>query len=169
MLFVAKIAVSDIPQKNLEDLKLSTHPFPVHVFPSLIRNAIYEVERQTQAPLSLISASALGAISLVCQNRIDVCRLNGLCSPVSLFLLTLAESGERISTVDKIFIKPLYQHEKIWFEKHSQDLQLWMNDKAAFIIKTKALESKLKSDTRRNKDCSITNEQLRFLFENKPK
>ena len=76
---------------NLEDLKLSTHPFPVHVFPSLIRNAIYEVERQTQAPLSLISASALGAISLVCQNRIDVCRLNGLCSPVSLFLLTLAE------------------------------------------------------------------------------
>lgn len=44
-----------------------------------------------------------------------------------------------------------------------------MNDKAAFIIKTKALESKLKSDTRRNKDCSITNEQLRFLFENKPK
>lgn len=169
MLFVAKIAVSDIPQKNLEDLKLSTHPFPVHVFPSLIRNAIYEVERQTQAPLSLISASALGAISLVCQNRIDVCRLNGLCSPVSLFLLTLAESGERKSTVDKIFMKPLYQQEKIWFEKHSQDLQLWMNDKAAFIIKTKALESKIKSDTRRNKDCSITNEQLRFLFENKPK
>ena len=107
MLFVAKIAVSDIPQKNLEDLKLSTHPFPVHVFPSLIRNAIYEVERQTQAPLSLISASALGAISLVCQNRIDVCRLNGLCSPVSLFLLTLAESGERKSTVDKIFMKPV--------------------------------------------------------------
>lgn len=66
-------------------------------------------------------------------------------------------------------MKPLYQQEKIWFEKHSQDLQLWMNDKAAFIIKTKALESKLKSDTRRNKDCSITNEQLRFLFENKPK
>lgn len=59
--------------------------FPVDVFPSIIRNAIYEAEQHTQAPLSLIAASALGAISLACQNGIDICRLNNLRSPVSLF------------------------------------------------------------------------------------
>ena len=31
-------------------------PFPVHVFPQIIRNAIYEAEQQTQAPQALIAA-----------------------------------------------------------------------------------------------------------------
>ncbi len=66
---------------------LGGDPFPVHVFPLIIRNAIYEVEQHTQAPLPLIAASVLGAISLASQNRIDVCRLNNLRSPASLFLL----------------------------------------------------------------------------------
>jgi hypothetical protein len=87
-------------------------PFPVDAFPQIIRNAIYEVEQHTQAPQGLIAASALGVISLACQNRIDVCRLTNLRSPVSLFLLTLAESGERKSTVDKMLMKPLYQLEE---------------------------------------------------------
>ena len=47
-------------------------PFPVHVFPQIIRNAVYEVEQHTQAPQALIAASVLGVISLACQNRIDV-------------------------------------------------------------------------------------------------
>lgn len=87
-------------------------PFPVDAFPKIIRNAIYEVEQHTQAPQGLIAASALGVISLACQNRIDVCRLNNLRGPVSLFLMTLAESGERKSTVDKLLMKPLYQLEE---------------------------------------------------------
>lgn len=89
-----------------------SRPFPVHVFPLIIRNAIYEVEQHTQAPRALISASVLGVISLACQNQIDVCRLSNLRSPVSLFLLTLAESGERKSTVDKLLMDPFYQLEK---------------------------------------------------------
>ncbi|BBR19173.1 hypothetical protein WP3S18E05_06530 [Klebsiella sp. WP3-S18-ESBL-05] len=97
-------------------------PFPVHVFPQIIRNAVYEVEQQTQAPQALIAASVLGVISLACQNRIDVCRLNNLRSPVSLFLLTLADSGERKSTVDKLLMKPMYQLEEEWFKKYKHDL-----------------------------------------------
>jgi hypothetical protein len=79
----------------------------------------------------------LGVISLACQNRIDVCRLNNLRSPVSLFLLTLAESGERKSTVDKLLMKPLYQLEEEWFEKYTHDLIVWRNDETVFNIEKK--------------------------------
>jgi len=142
--------------------------FPVDVFPSIIRNAIYEAEQHTQAPLSLIAASALGAISLVCQNGIDVCRLNNLRSPVSLFLLTLAESGERKSTVDKVLMRPLYQLEEKWFEQYNQDLKAWLNGEVAFNIEKKALASKLKADMCRNKDYGATNERLKALLQTKP-
>ena len=140
-------------------------PFPVDAFPKIIRNAIYEVEQHTQAPQALIAASALGVISLACQNRIDVCRLNDLRSPVSLFLLTLAESGERKSTVDKMLMKPLYQLEENLFEKYTHDLTIWQNDETIFNIEKKALMSKLKSDIRRGKDDLATNEKLKVLLE----
>ncbi len=135
-------------------------PFPVDAFPKIIRNAIYEVEQHTQAPQGLIAASALGVISLACQNRIDVCRLNNLRGPVSLFLMTLAESGERKSTVDKLLMKPLYQLEEDLFEKYTHNLTAWRNDEAIFNIEKKALMSKLKSDIRRNK---ITWQQMKDL------
>ncbi|TBM09568.1 DUF3987 domain-containing protein [Hafnia paralvei] len=144
-------------------------PFPVDAFPQIIRNAIYEVEQHTQAPQGLIAASALGVISLACQNRIDVCRLNSLRGPVSLFLLTLAESGERKSTVDKLLMKPLYQLEENLFEKYIHDLTVWRNDEAIFNIEKKALMAKLKSDIRRNKDHYATNEQLKALLTLPPK
>ncbi|HBH8999926.1 TPA: DUF3987 domain-containing protein, partial [Escherichia coli] len=128
------------------------HPFPVNAFPQIIRNAIYEVEQHTQAPQGLIAASALGVISLACQNRIDVCRLTNLRSPVSLYLLTLAESGERKSTVDKMLMKPLYQLEEELFDKYTHALNTWRSDEEIFNFERKALMSKLKSDIRRNKD-----------------
>ncbi len=139
-------------------------PFPLDAFPQIIRNAIYEVEQHTQAPQGLIAASALGVISIACQNLIDVCRLNNLRSPVSLFLLTLAESGERKSTVDKMLMKPLYQLEEKLFDKYTHDINVWRNDEAIFNIERKALMSKLKSDIRRNKDHLATNEQLKALL-----
>ncbi|SLM61734.1 Hyphotheical protein [Dickeya aquatica] len=134
------------------------------MFPQIIKNAVYEVEQHTQAPTGLIAASVLGVISLACQNRIDVCRLNNLRSPVSLFLLTLAESGERKSTVDKLLMKPLHQLEENLFKKYTHDLAIWRNDETAFNVEKKALMSKLKSDIRLNKEHSITNERLKALL-----
>ncbi|EDB7739759.1 DUF3987 domain-containing protein, partial [Salmonella enterica] len=143
--------------------------FPVDVLPSIIRNAIYEIERNTQAPLSLIAASALGAISLACQNSVDVCRLNALRSPVSLCLVTLAESGERKSTVDNLLMKPLYQLEEQLVEKYSQELADWRNDVAIFNVERNGIESKLKSDVREGKDSTATNARLKTFLKTYPK
>lgn len=137
--------------------------FPIHLFPARIGHAIYEAEQQTQAPLPLIAAEMLGVISLVCQNQIDVCRLNNLRSPVSLFIVTIAESGERKSTVSKLLMKPLYQREEQLFEQYKQEFINWQNNVKIFTAEEKALMSKLKSEIRRGKDPSDTRESLKIL------
>lgn len=96
--------------------------FPLSALPPLIRDAVIEAQQITQAPLGLVAASALGAVSLVCQNLIDVCRLNTLRGPVSLFFLTLAESGERKTAVDKLLMKPLYQQEMQLYSRYKSEL-----------------------------------------------
>ncbi|HIE6201064.1 TPA: YfjI family protein [Escherichia coli] len=104
--------------------------FPLSSLPPLIRDAVIEAQQITQAPLGLVAASALGAVSLVCQNLIDVCRLNTLRGPVSLFLLTLAESGERKTAVDKLLMEPLYQQEMLLYSRHKNELTTWKNKEA---------------------------------------
>ncbi|WJM79880.1 YfjI family protein [Pectobacterium brasiliense] len=143
--------------------------FPVDVLPAVIRNAVYEVSRNTQAPISLIAASALGVISLGCQNRVDVCRLKNLRSPVSLFLLTIAESGERKSTVDKLFMQPLYEYEERLFEQYSQEMMEYNLRKESADAEKKAIISKLKSNTRRDQDTSVEHERLQEWQNTYPK
>ncbi|WP_250388330.1 DUF3987 domain-containing protein, partial [Escherichia coli] len=55
------------------------------------------------------------------------CRLNTLRGPVSLFLLTLAESGERKTAVDKLLMEPLYQQEMLLYSRHKNELTTWKN------------------------------------------
>lgn len=86
---------------------------PALGLPPLIRDAVLEVERNIQAPLDLVIASALGAVSLACQNQITVqSGSNNLISPCNLFFLTIAASGDRKSTVDRHFTEPIIEFEK---------------------------------------------------------
>jgi hypothetical protein len=96
------------------DLKMNTmnpQNFPIDALPPMIRNAVLEVQTNIQAPLTLIVSSALSAISLACQNSADVCRPNEILSPISLAILLIADSGERKSTVDNLFVKPIREFE----------------------------------------------------------
>lgn len=71
--------------------------------PPKLRAAVEEAIAVTQAPPALVASSALGAASLAVQAQFDVIRMDGLKSPCSLFLITFAESGERKTTVDRLF------------------------------------------------------------------
>ncbi|MCX0802146.1 DUF3987 domain-containing protein [Escherichia coli] len=141
--------------------------FPLSSLPPLIRDAVIEAQQITQAPLGLVAASALGAVSLVCQNLIDVCRLNTLRGPVSLFLLTLAESGERKTAVDKLLMEPLYQQEMLLYSRHKNELTTWKNKEELLKAQKKALLSKLNKELRKGADESETLRQLEALQKNR--
>jgi len=86
--------------------------FPINEFPEIVRDAVIEVHRNVQAPMALIASSALGAMSLSCQHAVDVQRPNCAVSPVSLFLMVIAESGERKTSVDRQFTEPIHKYQE---------------------------------------------------------
>lgn len=86
-------------------------PYPINALPQIIRDAVYDARQNRTAPDSLIASSALGAISLVCQDKINVRRKPDLLSPVSLFQLAIAGTCERKSTIDKIFLQAVRDYE----------------------------------------------------------
>lgn len=87
-------------------------PYPVEALPRVVRMAVEEVQAFVQAPVAMVAGAALGALSMAAQALFDVDRDNVLTGPCGLFLLTIAESGERKSSCDGYFARPVMQWEK---------------------------------------------------------
>lgn len=88
------------------------NPFPVDALPPIMSEAVREVQAYVQAPMAMVAGAALGALSMAAQGLVDVDRDNTLTGPCSLFLLTIAESGERKSSCDGYFSRAIEQWER---------------------------------------------------------
>lgn len=84
--------------------------YPVHALGPL-RAAVAAVQAATQAPAAIAAQSALSVASLAVQAHADVETLAGY-APVSLFCLTVAQSGERKSGCDKLVMAGLREIER---------------------------------------------------------
>lgn len=105
-------------------------PFPVSSLGPLqpVAKAIYD---KVQAPIAIGAQSALTVASLAVQAFADVESLAGY-SPVSLYGLTIAKSGERKSSSDKLLIEPVHDFQKALGEDyrdaltgHNIDQSIW--------------------------------------------
>ena len=106
--------------------------YPIDDLPQQLREPICEVERFVQAPLPLVAASALSTISMVGQGILDVQLPTGTVVPTSLNFLSIAESGERKSTLDNLFTDAIRKFEqqqdliaKDKFSEYKHDLEMW--------------------------------------------
>jgi putative DNA primase/helicase len=113
--------------------------FPTFELPLSIRQTVFELAADVKAPVPLIVSSVLSAISLACQDKIDVRRPNGLEGPVSLFLITVAESGERKSSCDAPVTKPIKDFEDRTAQKTEELMRQYEADLAIWDMKHKAL------------------------------
>lgn len=86
--------------------------YPLDSLPPLVRDAVLEVRQFIQAPTALAACCALSALSLSAQGLADVRRASGIAGPISLFMLALADSGERKSAVDAVLMQPIKEFER---------------------------------------------------------
>lgn len=91
----------------------------------LFKEFVIEVAETTQAPAELVLASALTVLSLLCQPLIDVKRPGGMIGPVSLLIILIANSGERKTTVESIFLACIREYIKLAINQHSRNLLAW--------------------------------------------
>lgn len=85
-------------------------PFPVDALGKL-KGIVEAVQKSTQAPIEIAAASALSATALVVQGHANVETLGGV-KPLSLYMLTVARSGERKSSCDATIIAAIKDFEK---------------------------------------------------------
>ncbi|MEC9433957.1 MAG: YfjI family protein [Pseudomonadota bacterium] len=83
--------------------------YPVEALGPL-RAAAEAIHDKTQAPFAIGAQSVLGVASLAAQGLVNAETLHGP-APASLFLLTLAESGERKTASDRLAMRAIHDFE----------------------------------------------------------
>jgi len=154
------------PQELTTNIK--TDAYPLEHLPEEIRGAIEEVQSFVQAPVSLVAASALSAISLAAQAYIDSERDKHLKGPVGLFFLTIADSGERKSSCDGYFSSAIKDYERAEAIKAKPVIQDYEADMKAWSAKSKGLEEKIRQLSKEGKPTSAQASDLRSLEREKP-
>lgn len=106
--------------------------YPHQSLPRVVRDAVEEIAERIKAPISLIATCCVSAIAAAAQAGTKV--KNPLIDndrPVGLFVVVIAESGERKSTVDHLVFKPLLEADKARAKVYADELS---QSKAKLVI-----------------------------------
>lgn len=136
------------PQPLLREIP-EGEPYPVEALGPL-SEAVRAAHDVTQAPIGIAAQSALAVASLAVQGFANVETLGGD-APCSLFCLTIAESGERKSSCDRLLMKGVRVYERAQADTFSADMaehevarEIWQGKRKRLLIEA-AGSDKLKA------------------------
>lgn len=126
------IGEATIPEKRpLYRILPPALDFPMDALGPL-EDAALAIHQRTQAPRAIAAQSVLAAATLAVQAQRDVILPAGGRKPLTGWFVSIAESGERKSSVDGIALAPAYQVEKEWRQQSEGELLAYSNAKAAY-------------------------------------
>ena len=105
--------------------------FPFHALGPIMGNAARAIAQDVQAPDSLAGGSVLAAASLAVQSLANVVLPHGQRSPLSVFVITGAGSGDRKSAVDAVACKEIEEVRKQQARDFSRQLECYQADMGA--------------------------------------
>lgn len=130
-------------------------PYPVNALPLVIRDAVIEVQEFVQAPMAMVACSAMATLSLAAQGLYDVERASSLSGPISLFFLTVADSGERKSSLDNYFSKPVAKYEQEQAKAADPLLIEYSANMAVWDAKKTGLADAIKKETKAGNSSKV--------------
>lgn len=129
-------------------------PFPLAALGTVLENAARAIMDRVQCPDAIAAQSVLGAASLAAQAHADVIiPATGHARPLSLFLVTVAASGERKSAADAEALSPLHQREEALRDQHARARPRYDNAKASWDEARKKALGKAKGDFAAGRDA----------------
>lgn len=105
--------------------------FPIRAAGPL-REAIEAVHLRTQAPIALCAQSVLAAATLAVQAHRNVELPGGGTKPLTGLFASVADSGERKTTVDRIALAAVYRTEERWRASREAEMASFINDRDAW-------------------------------------
>lgn len=143
-------------------------PYPLDALPAGIREAVEEVVGFVQCPAALAACSALSALSLAAQALADVERAPTLKGPSGLFLLAVADSGERKSTCDGYFLQPIKEWEREEAERAKPDVARNAAELAAWEERRAGIKARIREAGKNGDDCEALTRDLTEVEADKP-
>ncbi|OAI16562.1 hypothetical protein A1359_07910 [Methylomonas lenta] len=149
--------------------KIEALPYPLDALPTTIREAVTEVHDFVKCPVSLVACSALAALSLSIQAHVDVRRANKLHGPAGLFMLSIAESGERKSTCDSFFTSEIRKYETEQAEASAPKIMEYFSEFAAWNAEKEGLLAAIRDSGKKGNSTQALREDLLELETQEPK
>jgi len=148
--------------------EIEPESYPLDALPDTVRAAVEEVADFVKAPIPLIASSALAALSLAIQSHADAKRAEKLYGPVGLFLLTIADSGERKSTCDNFFTTSIREYEKEQVEAMQSAVKEYQAENDAWEAKRDGIKSAIKDAGKKGKPIDKLRNELIEMNQHKP-
>ena len=158
----------DWPELQPLIAQIDAQDYPIDSLPEAVRCAVLEVAGFVKAPIPLIATSALAALSLTIQAHTDVQRAEKLHGPCSLFMLAIADSGERKSTCDGFFTKAIRDYEAREQEAAKPLIVAYKSEHAAWEAKRSGLKEKIKALAKDGKPSMAQERELHDLDRAQP-
>jgi putative DNA primase/helicase len=162
-------STTDWPEPQPLTAKIKPEPYPINSLPPTIREAVIEVQSFVKAPFPLVANSALGALSLAIQPHADVRRAETLEGPTSLFLLAIADSGERKTTCDRYFTQAIEAHQAEKIKELEPELTQYKADYSAWEAKRDGILNAIRQAGKTGEDTAEFKFNLRQHEQEMPK
>jgi hypothetical protein len=168
-----ELAIMTQPSEKIENLRqrsirdevhfLRENEWPHYLEGSLLESAVVEASYDFQVSREMAITSALGAMAVACQGLIDIEQPTGNKIASSLMLLTIAESGERKTTIEKQFFKEIREQQKIALQDYVKLYSESEYKMSVYKDKESALRKKIKSLVMENENTEEIEKQLKDL------
>jgi putative DNA primase/helicase len=145
-----------------------SEPYPLDALPEVIRAAVEEVQAFVKAPLPMVASAALAPLALAAQAYADVQRAEKLSGPSSLFLLGIADSGERKTTCEGFFLSGIRQYEAEARESQRREISAYRAKIASWEAQKAGCIDAIRKCATRNVDAGMHEERLKDIEEWKP-
>ena len=126
------VRAREAAEKRAERYKGEEKPFPLDALGPILKEAVLAIESKTMAPTELGVSSVLAAVALAAQSVANVTLRSGSAAPLSLYLLPIAETTERKSSVDGYAMAPVADYERELAETYAKlkpqydiDVKVW--------------------------------------------
>lgn len=120
--------------------------YPAEALGPILGRAAMAIASKVQVPEAIAAQSVLAAASLVAQAHADVLLPYGQTRPLSLYLVTVAGSGDRKSTADNEALWPVRKRERALRGECDRDWQEWSVVHSAWSAEKRKIESDRKLD-----------------------
>jgi len=131
---------------------VKAEPYPVDALGAVLGGAAKALHESTKTPLALCCQSVLASASLAVQAHFDIKLPWGDSKPLSLFLLTVAESGERKSAIDKLVLGAAKAQEEMDMMGYDTQLKVYQSELDAWKAQSK--ENNRKAASAKNQESS---------------